>query len=294
MPDKQYSADEVLELLSHLLKDHKIKTEIVEDLNTASTQYPALKGIIDTIVDLRTLTSSLGKGQLDEDVKSRGFLISNLKALQSNLHHLVWQMTQISKGDFSQRVDFLGDFSDSFNAMCEQLEYQNSTLTELAQYDSLTKLANRQYLDQYLSTLFERTKMTGNSFALMMIDIDFFKKVNDNYGHDIGDAVLVAASQYFGEIFRSTDFVARYGGEEFIAVLPNVEIEQALVTAERARAYFDEHPIIINDDLVIQITISIGVSVFESSDHSFEETIKRSDNALYAAKRNGRNRVERG
>ncbi len=290
MAEENISTDEVLSLLSGLL--HEVKPEASEQLQTACDKYPGLKDIVDIIIDLRIVTSSLSKGKLEESIPSHGYVVSNLKALQANLHHLVWQMAQVSKGDYSQRIDYLGDFSESFNAMCERLESEKSALTELAQNDSLTKLANRQYLDYYLEDLIEVSRASNQPFAALMIDIDFFKRVNDSYGHDVGDQVLMRTAKYLNKVFRGSDFVARYGGEEFVAILPRASLDTALMIAERAREYFEEHPIITDDGLVIGITISIGVSVFEPEDENADPVIKRSDNALYAAKRNGRNQVQ--
>lgn len=284
------STEEVLQLLSHLLCDYK--PEISEELDQACDEYPGLRDIVEIILNLRVITSSLSKGELEESVSGQGFVVSNLKALQSNLHHLVWQLAQVSKGDFSQRIDFLGDFSKSFNLMCEHLEAQNLSLTELAQYDGLTKLANRYYLDQYLNGLFDRSRKTDTVFCLAMVDLDFFKNVNDTYGHDVGDIVLERVAEYLHKVFRATDFIARFGGEEFIVVLPGMGKDQAMQTAERVRKYFVEHPIIINEDLAISITVSIGVSELEESDESWDQIVKRSDVALYAAKNGGRNKVE--
>lgn len=290
MSENTYSTEQILSLLSRLLDDYKPK--ISDELNEACDQYPGLREIVESIYDLRILTASLSKGELEGDVPGRGYVVSNLKALQSNLHHLVWQLTQVSKGDFSQRIDFLGDFSESFNEMCRHLEDQNNLLVELAQYDGLTKLANRHYLDRYLDGIFERAQATGTSFSAIMIDLDFFKAVNDTHGHYIGDIVLERAAEYFQEVFRGTDFVARYGGEEFLAIVPKASKEQALAVAERVREYFVEHPIVISDELSIPLTVSIGISMLHDEDESWDEIVKRSDKALYVAKNSGRNRVE--
>lgn len=292
MPESDFSTEEILSVLSRLLQDYKLTDEDLARITSAGERYPELAETIGTILELREVTSRLSKGKLDEEIPSNGFIISNLKALQSKLNHLSWQMTQVSKGDFTQRVDFMGEFSESFNAMCHELESQKSTLTELAQHDGLTKLANRQYLDTYLKDLFERAKATGHGFSLIMLDIDFFKKVNDAYGHDVGDLVLAGTAQYLRKVFRSTDFIARYGGEEFLVALTQASREQTLVICERVLEYFNTHPIVINEELNIPITVSMGVSRYASTDESWEQIVKRSDNALYLAKSKGRNRVE--
>lgn len=290
MSEREYSTEEVLLLLSSLLRDYKPK--VSDELNEACEQYPELREIVELICDLRVLTASLSKGDLEGCIPGHGYVVSNLKALQSNLNHLIWQLTQVSKGDFSQRIDFLGDFSESFNAMCKHLETQTSLLTELAQYDGLTKLANRYYLDRYLDGAFDRAKETGAELSLLMIDLDFFKAVNDTHGHYIGDIALVRAAEYFQQVFRTTDFIARYGGEEFSIVLPKTGSKEAIDIAERACQYFIDHPIAVSDEITIPLTVSIGVSTLREDDESWDRLIRRSDDALYSAKKAGRKSVK--
>lgn len=289
MTDAQKSTEEIIELLTHLLNDTRFKQET--ELEEACEQYPELCEVVETIRELRRVTKALSKGELNEPIPSRGFVLSSIKALQSNLSHLVWQLNQVAKGDFSQRLDFLGDFSETFNLMSEELEGQHLILNELARRDALTKLANRQYLDEYLAGLFDGDRESDADFSLMMIDLDYFKNVNDTYGHDAGDVVLESVARYLRQVFRSTDFLARYGGEEFIAILPHVPLAQAQTIAERALEYFAQHPIPVRDDVVLNVTVSIGITASTDEDVSADTVVKRSDEALYAAKENGRNCV---
>ncbi|MCL2889625.1 MAG: GGDEF domain-containing protein, partial [Eggerthellaceae bacterium] len=240
-----FTTEEVLQVLSRFLCDYR--PAVPDELEKTCEQYPILREIIEIVVDLRLLASALSRGEFHEIVPSRGYVISNLKALQSNLRHLVWQMEQLSQGDFSQRIDFLGNVSESFNAMCDRLYLQNSVLQEMAQYDGLTKLANRQYLSIYLDGLFAAARSSEKTFSVLMVDIDFFKKVNDTYGHDVGDVVLKTVGEYLTHIFRSTDFVARYGGEEFMVVLPDQQLETATMISERVLEHFQKSSITIND-----------------------------------------------
>lgn len=289
--DNRITTQEIIELLNGLLQDRRFKHD--EKLKQACEEYPELEDLVETLIELRAVTSSLSKGALDEVIKNHGYVLSSIKALQANLNHLVWQLDQVSKGDFSQRIDFLGDFSDSFNAMCEKLEKQNASLVELAHYDGLTKLANRQYLDEHLESLFDGSRKSDTEFSLLMIDLDFFKKVNDTYGHTVGDKVLEQAAQYMKLLFRSSDFLARYGGEEFLVILPHVSLEQAEIIAQRTKEYFEAHPMKIQDEEEIVITISVGITQTTEEDISAEQVVQRGDEALYCAKKKGRNRVER-
>lgn len=282
--------ERVLQLLSRLM--NQTGDQALQELQTMYPPYPSLEEVVDSITALRQATSALRRGQLEEPIIANGFIAANLKSVQANLNHLVWQMSQVSKGDFSQRIDFLGDFSDTFNAMCERLGAIHQHLEELAYEDGLTKLANRFFLDQYLGGLFAKAKDSGAVFTIMMIDIDFFKKVNDSYGHDVGDRVLVQIAKYLTDIFRTADFIARYGGEEFIAVLPRTDLAQAGILAARLQEQFRSSPICVTNELKIPITVSIGMSQLKPDDTNAEQLIKRSDMALYQAKNNGRNRTE--
>ncbi len=286
----QFTTDEIARMLKGLLCDMKLQPS--EALDAACNESSELGSLVQLLFGLRIFTSALSQGNLDVVGRGTGYVMGNLKALQANLQHLVWQMAHVSQGDFAQRVDFLGDFSSSFNSMCERLQQYSELLSEQARVDALTRLANRTHIDQYLDALFEDAQKTGSSFSVMMIDIDFFKRVNDTYGHDVGDVVLTHVAAYLKGLFRDSDFVGRYGGEEFIAVLPKITQEQAQQSAARVLKRFNENPIQVNEQLVIPITVSIGVSQLLPGESEPTQVIKRSDNALYLAKNNGRNRAE--
>lgn len=288
MPE-EISKEQLIEILSSLLNDSKFRYD--EEIEQVCKDYPGLETVVGTLLELRAVAFSISRGSLDENVANKGYILSCLKGLQSNLNHLVWQLNQVSKGDFSQRIDFLGDFSSSFNMMCEKLQGQNQALNELARQDGLTKLANRAHLDEYMETLFDENQMLDTNFCLMVFDLDHFKLVNDTYGHDAGDIVLQRVAQYLRTIFRTSDFLARYGGEEFVAILPNIKFDQARVIAERALEYLRSNPIQISDDIEIFITASVGLSERAREDTAPEQVLKRSDRALYKAKCGGRNRA---
>lgn len=158
----------------------------------------------------------------------------------------------------------------------------------LANNDALTNLANRRSLNSMLIN-FQHKKDCGQANScLIMLDIDFFKKINDVHGHAIGDKVLFHFGQRVQANLRSSDVLSRYGGEEFIAILPDADLEMALEIAERIRTDIQHHELI--SDPPISITVSIGVSKFEKNE-STDDLIKRVDACLYMAKNNGRNQV---
>ncbi len=157
--------------------------------------------------------------------------------------------------------------------------------------DYLTRLGNRRVFDSRLKEELFRTRRYGKPFALIMMDIDHFKAVNDDHGHLTGDQIIKLAAQAMEAQVRITDFVARFGGEEFVILLPEATGEEGRAVAEKVRQAVRN--IRLNyGDRVIQITISAGVTVIDPSNDTPESLVNRVDRALLRAKKNGRNRVE--
>lgn len=156
--------------------------------------------------------------------------------------------------------------------------------------DALTGLNNRKAFDRKLKTLFEEHAQSGATFSVVMLDIDFFKKFNDTYGHKIGDGVLQKVGTTLYECLKGRDFPARYGGEEFIVLLPNTILDNACIVAEQIRQQISEKRIKLvktGKDLG-NITVSLGVSEIKAGD-STDTVVERADKALYLAKGSGRN-----
>jgi diguanylate cyclase (GGDEF)-like protein len=162
------------------------------------------------------------------------------------------------------------------------LQNQIGLLQHEAQTDPLTGLHNRRSLELMLDQL----TLQQTPFTVLAIDIDFFKRVNDEFGHDIGDIVLQSLATIIVDVTRENDFVARTGGEEFIVILPNINAKSAYQLAERLRMRVSETII----EPVGSINISIGISGWPLMQLSVEEILKQADQALYKAKKTGRNR----
>lgn len=171
----------------------------------------------------------------------------------------------------------------------KQLEEE---LTNLANEDFLTKVANRRYFIEHATREIVRGSRFNEPLALLMLDIDKFKAVNDKYGHDVGDKVLKATAECCKHAIREVDLFGRLGGEEFGALLISTDLRIAGIIAERIRKNV-ENLVIQTTKGDIRITISIGFTVFTGSEKSIEERMKLADEALYQAKDAGRNRVER-
>lgn len=163
-------------------------------------------------------------------------------------------------------------------------------VTRLANIDGLTGLNNHRAFQERLEQEIERARRFQKKLSLLMMDIDFFKQLNDNYGHRTGDEVLKKIACRIAESVRNVDLAARYGGEEFVAMLPETSRQGALVTAERIRRMIMDTPVKV-DDREVTVTISIGVATFPEDASEREYLIDEADRAMYAAKKSGRNRV---
>ncbi len=162
---------------------------------------------------------------------------------------------------------------------------------ELSVTDALTGLHNRRYMEGHLKTLVSNGLQSGRPLSVLIADIDHFKQVNDTYGHDAGDMVLREFAARLRRNTRGIDLACRLGGEEFIIIMPDTELTRAYQVAERLRACIAADPFQINASERIPVTASVGLSTLENADDTPDTLYKRADNALYAAKRRGRNRV---
>ncbi len=164
-------------------------------------------------------------------------------------------------------------------------------LEKLALHDVLTGLHNRGHFDKKLQDEFNRALRYGTHISLLMLDIDFFKKINDTYGHQAGDEVLKSIADTIANSVRNVDCVARYGGEEFTVILTETDKASAIELAERIRRKIEQKEFRISESDILQLTISIGVGSSSEKILSPELLIQSADGALYNAKQNGRNQV---
>lgn len=167
-----------------------------------------------------------------------------------------------------------------------------STLRESALKDSLTGLYNRRFLQEYIDTLIAGVLRRGKTIGLLMCDLDYFKQVNDLYGHNVGDTVLKASAEIIQTSIRAADLVVRFGGEEFLVLLMDVAEGDTMDTAEKIRLKMQETKVKVPDGTVSK-TISVGASEFPNDTDSFWQAIKFADVALYRAKETGRNKSVR-
>lgn len=181
--------------------------------------------------------------------------------------------------------------ADRMASVAHELSCINKSLREQTSRDSLTGLYNHRYFQEMLRHEFLLAQRHQSELSCMMLDLDFFKAVNDTCGHPFGDLVLKGTAEQILHEARTTDTVARYGGEEFAILLPNTDLEGAMSIAERIRVRAQEYP---HQDkgVVMQVTISIGLaSTRVHSPQRPEELLAFADRALYQAKKTGRNKV---
>ncbi len=164
----------------------------------------------------------------------------------------------------------------------------------LAQRDAMTQAYNRHHFWQLALAEVSRVQRYDRPLAIAMLDADHFKRVNDRYGHDVGDMVLRLIVDTAQASLRSVDVLARYGGEEFIVLLPETSPDNARIVMERVRERIASEPLTLDDGRKVATTVSIGIAGLLEPSEGLESLLKRADEALYKAKRNGRNRIEMG
>lgn len=196
------------------------------------------------------------------------------------------EKVEVLNKDLKAHNDKVNQMGQKISALEAELEQAQQASRE----DFLTKLYNKRAIDEFLVIKESEYDRHGQTYSVAMMDLDFFKKVNDTYGHEAGDAILVAFSKILREEVRASDFVGRYGGEEFLAILGNTDLAGTKVFCEKVRAHVENAHFMFQGER-IKITVSIGVA--ERKDFpSMRSLINGADERLYEAKRKGRNRVE--
>lgn len=197
--------------------------------------------------------------------------------------HIEWRITAMGVSHNSQFTLVLTQ-----RDVTEQME-KEAQLERLATTDMLTGLVNRSQFDVILKSELNRQHRYARPLSLIMLDIDYFKDINDNYGHDVGDQVLIELAHLLKRNLRKADCCARWGGEEFMLLAPETSLEQAVRLAEKIRGAIKQTAFPLQN----RVTASFGV-VEVNSQESVKSVMKRADNALYQAKEKGRNRVSTG
>lgn len=189
--------------------------------------------------------------------------------------------------------DAQGNFLASRTTVFDNTEQKmnEAQLERLARTDVLTSLSNRRDFYERAQQEVARAKRSGKAFSLMLLDVDFFKKINDQYGHAGGDEVLRRLSRVLSDLLREVDSPARLGGEEFVVLMPETPLEGARLVAERVRAGMEATVVELGDGRLIRFTVSIGLAHWADGEDDIDVPLHRADEALYRAKAGGRNQV---
>ena len=265
-----------------------------QPLQGALAKLDGMEELYNEILTLRDILLHFSRGEISQTIAIRGFMAGALKSLQAHLRHLTWQVKQVEEGDFSQQVDFLGDFSLAFNNMVLRLDQTLTTLKQkeieltnlaqtlqkevnmrsaavqalrqseaefkyLSEHDPLTGILNRRSFMSMTSDIIKESGKRRLPCCLAIMDVDHFKNFNDTYGHMAGDEALQQVVKLSNALLRRTDIMGRYGGEEFTFFFSRTDLEQGLKTAERIRKAIGNTPIITEGHHQATLTVSIGV-----------------------------------
>ena len=220
------------------------------------------------------------------------FELSHSRPITTDSHFMAQNCTFLPvevEGEVERICILIEDVTD----VCHYQSQLNKALQELAlsnRIDGLTQAFNRKHWEECLAKEFSRARRYKHDLALLMLDLDHFKLLNDTFGHQGGDLVLIETAKKIDKLLRMGDLFGRYGGEEFAIILPNTDLEGAEEVAERIRQSIAKNTIDYNQK-TISVTASIGVAIIDSNDTRYEDLISNADLALYQAKAAGRNRV---
>jgi len=317
---KMITTQEYLEHIIKLLRDNNIP-----QLPEEYAENPLIVQIHDELKSIREILRAFSSGDFSPAITVRGIIPGCLKSLQANLRHLIWQVQMVEKGDFSQEVNFMGEFSDAFNSMVrifslslskQQKEGETLTIINdklrkeiehmetlkkseahfkfLASHDPLTGTLNRRAFIEMATVELANAAYLHVPCCLAMMDIDHFKSFNDTYGHLAGDEALRHTVMIVESKLRKNDFMGRYGGEEFILFFYDTDEETGQKILERLRTHLSESPVpLINGPVEIHASFGIALVDMEKSAEKgyIQKLVHDADTALYAAKQSGRNKV---
>ena len=288
------SKDKLLKQCDSLVgEDEKLKGEIdnlEQNLtdrflfyDTARKLAPFLnkKDLFDNFFETVKYLGQIEKIELSSSPKSGDYLKFELEKDSKEFLHIATKSKAV--------IGYIPYFVNLLKLCLERINLYDK-LQELSIHDSLTKVYNRRYFMLRFLEEFGRAKKFNLDLSFLMLDVDHFKKINDTYGHLVGDAVLREVARLIRENVREIDFIARYGGEEFSAILPETDKAGAIMLAERIRSRISQEKIRVFDE-TLTTSISIGVASFPQNTLHADVLIEISDKALYKAKTSGRNRI---
>lgn len=270
--------DERTRLMLSAFAGGRIPTLIPEDCEYARE----LQALSEYLTGCYQFAMDISRGDFSNNYgELQGMLAGSLKTLNANLRHLTWQTKQIAQGDLTQRVDFLGDFSVSFNRMVESLQEACSALLHLSTHDSLTGLLNRSFFDAELARV-----AAGRRFpvSLIVVDLNGLKQVNDLRGHQAGDRLIQLAAAVLKGSFREDDVVSRIGGDEFAVIMPQAGDEAVLASVARIRAQVVHSNQASAKRGCVPLSMAVGYAVAQNR-QQMKGALALADQRMYVDKR---------
>jgi two-component system cell cycle response regulator len=283
------------QILSKL--DETYKTQLIEDPEKAL--QVAKEGAFDAII-ISTFLADMDGLRLASHLKTQEETrnVPILVFVDEDEHHVMLKALEMGINDYLTAPVDKNEMAVRVRTQLRRKRYQDALKSQyqksvsMALTDGLTGLYNRHYLNVHLGNMVKQSLKNERKFALMIMDMDHFKSVNDTYGHDAGDMVLKQLAGLITNAARATDLAARFGGEEFVVLMPETSEEASLGAANRMREMVERTPFSVGNNKTINLTISIGIANLIKTGDSAENLIKRADEALYEAKHSGRNRVK--
>ena len=284
------------QIVSKLEETYKVEWIDSPDDTTAKN----IKGTFDAIL-ISTLLSDANGLRLASQIKSHEEFrnVPLLVLVDDDDKNVMLKALEMGINDYLTIPIDRNEMTARVRTQIRRKKYQDALKSQyqmsisMAITDALTGLYNRHYLNTHLGNVVKQALKNGKHLALMIMDMDHFKSVNDTYGHDVGDRVLKQLATTIIQASRSSELAARFGGEEFVVIMPESDPASALAAANRMREKVESTPFIISDSgTTIQKTLSIGVASLHPDGDSAESLLKRADEALYEAKHAGRNRVK--
>lgn len=310
----------LLPSISNVLEDDikKLRAKIKKEPSCIIT-----KEIQDEIKRLASRRVELDRAEISDQILSLNSLLENInekvislassshlssekmQSIKNDINHL--EMTVDAFEEAKKRLISIADMLETESReLGNQMEDNRVSISELQEHikvlekelaqarqeskeDFLTKTATKRALMSELKRIEESYKRYGTNYSICFLDIDFFKSINDTYGHDAGDAILSAVAQVFKKYSREVDFIGRYGGEEFVVLLPNIGLKEAVKFADKLRKIIENYKFVYKNER-IDVRLSCGVAT-RSANSSESTTLESADKMLYTAKENGRNQV---
>ena len=274
------NCEQLFEYLRSILYDDKVNALQIDDLEPAFEKLgKGMQYLEQAVREMKEYSAAISVGNLSVEAPPReNFLCKNLKNIHANLNHLSWQAKQVAKGDYSQSVSYLGEFSEAFNTMTKQLKEREEELEEEAYRDKLTGIGNRHLFHERAETMLA----TGKKIVFCYCDLDHLKYVNDYFGHQEGDQYLKHFVDIVKANIRPGDLFVRLGGDEFCIVLLNCSKEIMKKKFEHVYEVFCKE-----EDNDYPKSFSYGITELPERHDivSTEEILQRADEVMYEYKR---------